>query len=210
MPDSTSYDRYWEGRKSFASLTANIRSLTRQIWVNTALPPTDEQPSHAKGKTPTSTITATQLHKRKVDALRLALSFAFAVKHYLRGEDGVHWDDYQGVLPASFARYDETGYNNQHTAPPGSYSATQQGSTAVDGTLTGRSSPETPVITKPDATKRVRSKRSKQQLSGQATPLLSGTYRTVEFHPFADQASLPLPLMSVMSFSVRTIKLTTV
>lgn len=122
------------------------------------------------------------------------------MKHYLRGEDGVNWDDYHGVLPASFARYDEIGYNTQHTTTPGSYSATRNSSATVDGSLSGRTSPESPTISKPDATKRVRAKRSKQQLSGQTTPLLSGTYRSVEFHPYADEASLPLPLVSVICF----------
>jgi len=107
----------------------------------------------------------------------------------------VHWDDYHGVLPASFARYDETGYNTQHTPTPGSYSAARNSSATVNGSLSGRTSPETPSVPKPDATKRVRVKRSKQQLSGPATPLLSGTYRSIEFHPYADEASLPLPLV---------------
>jgi len=44
-------------------------------------------------------------------------------------------------------------------------------------------------------------KRSKPQLSGQTTPLLAGTHRTVEFHPFADEASLPLPLVFVFTSS---------
>lgn len=183
---STSYDRYWEGRKSFSSLTSTIRSLSRQLWVNTALPPTDDQPAHAKGKTPVSDVTAPQLRRRKIEALRLCLSFVFAVKHYLRGEDGVNWEDFHGVLPPSFARYDETGYNTQHTTITGSYSATRNSS------LSGRTTPDG---TKPDATKRVRAKRSKQQLSGPAAPLLGGTHRTVEFHPYADEASLPLPLV---------------
>jgi putative membrane protein len=161
------------------------------------MPPSDDQPPHAKGKTPTSVITHAQLRRRKVDALRLALSFAFAVKHYLRGEDGVNWDDYQGVLPASFARYDETGFNTQRTTATGSYSAIRNSSISTDGS--GRTTPE---ILKPDATKRVRAKRSKQQLSGQATPLLSGTNRSVEFHPYADEASLPLPLMLAESSSL--------
>ncbi|RDB24126.1 hypothetical protein Hypma_008782 [Hypsizygus marmoreus] len=185
----TSYDRYWEGRKSFASLTSSIRSLTRQIWVNTALPPTDEQPVHTKGKTPTSDVTASQLRRRKTEAIKLALSFAFAVKHYLRGEDGIHWEDLQSVLPAWFARYDETGFHTRHTTATGTYAATCNNSATRESS--GTTTPEV----KNDATKRVRAKRSKQQLSGQATPLLAGTHRTVEFHPYADAASLPLPLV---------------
>ncbi|KAJ6623435.1 Bestrophin, RFP-TM, chloride channel-domain-containing protein [Mycena sp. CBHHK59/15] len=187
--NGTSYDRYWEGRKCFGSMTSNIRNLTRLVWINVALPPTDEQPLHTKGKTPTTELTDNQLRRRKIDALRLCLSFAFSVKHYLRGEDGIHWDDYRGVLPASFIRADETGYNTQRTTATGSYAATRNNSLAASLELNGSSGD----TNKSDATKRVRPKRSKPQVN-QNTPLLASTHRTVEFHPFADEASMPLPL----------------
>ncbi|KAF8892600.1 Bestrophin, RFP-TM, chloride channel-domain-containing protein [Infundibulicybe gibba] len=190
---STSYDRYWEGRKCFSSLTANVRNISRLIWVNVGLPPTDQQPANIKGKTPISDVTPKQLHRRKVDALKLCLSFAFAVKHYLRGEDGVNWADYRGVLPASFARFDETGYNTLRTEGTESYAATRTNSMALSrDDLSEASSPDT---TRPDATKRIRVKRSKSQLVDSSTPLLGNTHRSVEFHPYADEASLPLPLI---------------
>ncbi|KAG6883595.1 hypothetical protein C0993_005270 [Termitomyces sp. T159_Od127] len=194
--NSTSYDRYWEGRKSFATLTSNIRNLTRQIWVSVVLPPTDVQPSHIKGKTPTTDVTISQLRYRKVEAVKLALSFAFATKHYLRGEDGIKYDDYAGVLPPSFARYDEVGYNVEHTSTM-SYSATRKDSNASEN-KSGTSAPNR----KLDATRRVRHKRSLQNTSGSgslssATPLLGSVHHTIEFHAYADKASLPLPLMQV-------------
>ncbi|EGN95980.1 hypothetical protein SERLA73DRAFT_170419 [Serpula lacrymans var. lacrymans S7.3] len=186
---STSYDRYWDGRKSFSTITSNIRNLSRMIWVHVSLPPTDEQPlsAHIKGKTPVSNLTASQLHRQKVEALRYCLAFAYAVKHYLRGEDGIHHDDYTGILPPSFARFDEVGYNTQHSSPTVAYSATKHAVTGQNGSTSG---PESP-----DATKRVRPKRSKKNLSGQNTPLLSKSHQTVEFHPYADRLSFPLPLM---------------
>ncbi|KAJ7046579.1 Bestrophin, RFP-TM, chloride channel-domain-containing protein [Mycena alexandri] len=183
--NGTSYDRYWEGRKCFGTMTSNVRNLSRLVWIQVALPPTDEQPLHVKGKTPVTDLTEQQLRRKKTEMLRLCLSFVFSVKHYLRGEDGMHWEDYQGVLPHSFIRADEIGFNTQHTSPSGSYAATRS-----LGTINGTS---TDTINKSDATKRVRPKRSKQQISS-TTPLLGGTHRTVEFHPFADEASLPLPL----------------
>ncbi|KAJ6546485.1 Bestrophin, RFP-TM, chloride channel-domain-containing protein [Mycena vulgaris] len=184
----TSYDRYWEGRKCFGSMTSNVRNLTRLVWIQVALPPTDEQPIHAKGKTPVTEITEQQLRRRKIEVLRLCLSFVFSVKHYLRGEDGMHWQDYHGVLPASFIRADEIGYSTQRTTASGSYAATRNSSV---GELNSAS---TDTLNKSDATKRVRPKRSKRQINTATTPLLSGTHRTVEFHPFADEASMPLPL----------------
>jgi hypothetical protein len=41
----------------------------------------------------------------------------FATKHYLRGEDGAHWADYQDILPAFFTRSDEAS-NSSHQSTP--------------------------------------------------------------------------------------------
>jgi len=192
---STSYDRYWEGRKAFATMSAHTRNMARIIWVSTSLPPTDMQPAYAKGKTPTSEVTARQLKRRKIEALRLCLSFVFATKHYLRGEDGVNWADYQGVLPASFTRLDETGDSSHRT-----YAAigNESMSTSRDSSNTGSSRilPES----KPDATKRIRVKRSKQQISDQSTPLLADSHKSAENHHQTSEGSLPLPLVYVSLF----------
>ncbi|GLB35340.1 putative bestrophin, RFP-TM, chloride channel [Lyophyllum shimeji] len=192
--NGTSYDRWWEGRKTFSQLTANIRNLSRQIWVNVARPPGgDDNPlDGARGMQPSMGVTAKQLRRRKIEAVKLCVGFAYAVKHYLRGEDGVHYDDYRGLLPPAFARYDESGFHmgrNESTAS-GSYSATDSAD-PDRASGSGRTTPEGP---KPNASKRVRPKRSKQQMPGAATPLLSDNHRTVEFHPYNDEASLPLPL----------------
>ncbi|KAJ7940838.1 Bestrophin, RFP-TM, chloride channel-domain-containing protein [Mycena leptocephala] len=176
----TSYDRYWEGRRCFGTMTSNVRNLTRLVWIQVALPPTDDQPLHVKGKTPVSDLTEQQLRRRKIEVLHLSLSSR---------EDGMNWEDYRGVLPKSFIRPDETGYNTQRLTPGGSYAATTTRNSSV-GDLNGAS---TDTLNKSDATKRVRPKRSKRQVNP-TTPLLSSTHGTVEFHPFADEASMPLPL----------------
>ncbi|KAF5391255.1 hypothetical protein D9757_002071 [Collybiopsis confluens] len=188
LPDlscRSSYDRFWEGRKSFATVTSNVRNLSRQIWVNVAPPPADQDTTSKKGKAPA--LTASQLHRIKSEALHLCLAFPFAVKHYLRGEDGLHWSDYHDVLPKNFARFDEVGYQKSKTDLTTSYHSTATGGSEQSALL--------PEITRGDATKRVRPKRSKQNLSTQSTPLLSDTHRSVEFRPIAEHASLPLPLI---------------
>ncbi|ESK92995.1 hypothetical protein Moror_8898 [Moniliophthora roreri MCA 2997] len=186
--NGSSYDRFWEGRKLFSTMTSNIRNLSRLIWVNVAPPPTDQQAFSSKGKIPTSQYTTSQIRRRKADTLHLCLAFAFAVKHYLRGEDGLNWGDYREVLPAGFARFDEVGHNTAKTQTSGNYQTITH-SDAPSGAASLESS------FRSDATKRVRPKRSKNKISGATTPLLSDTHRTVEFHAFADQASLPLPLL---------------
>jgi putative membrane protein len=198
---STSYDRYWEGRKLFAAVTSNvlfftdffngfhsnvfwfqqIRNISRVIWVSVALPPTTEQPPHMKGKTPTTDVTLSQLRRRKVDALKLALSFAFAVKHYLRGEDGMDWEDYADIFPASFCRHYDPIYVSPRTPP--SYDATNDRL----GNHSEANSPDSL------ATKRVRPKRSSP---GPNTPLLGGTHHAIHM----GQSTMPLPLMFVVLF----------
>jgi len=185
--NGTSYDRYWEGRKAFGTMTSNIRNLSRAIWINVAPPPEGAPPPGIKGKTLLSDITPQQLRRRKTEVLQLALSFAYTVKHYLREEDGLHHEDYIGVLPSSFARYDETGYNTNMNSSITSYAATDiSKKNSRDGSRSGRTSP--------DATKRVRAKRSKTLVSGSTSPLLQNAHSAVDFHPFADHGSIPLPL----------------
>lgn len=207
--NSTSYDRYWEGRKAFAAMVSHTRNLSRMVWINVGPPPTGAPPAVSKGKTATGSSDMTQLEvhlkKRKIEALRLALSFVIATKHYLRGEDGINYPDYLGVLPPSITRLDIEGPNvGQRTGPTGSYSATrnQSLSASIDDMSKASSAGDSP-DPRPDATKRVRAKRSKQQLVTQTTPLLHESHRTIDFHHYIDDASLPLPLMQVyvMPFS---------
>ncbi|OJA10404.1 hypothetical protein AZE42_03537 [Rhizopogon vesiculosus] len=183
--NSTSYDRYWEGRKCFSS----VRNLSRMIWVHVSLPPAEDQPTHVLGKTPSSALTTAQLRRQKIEILQYCIAFAYAVKHYLREEGGLDYEDYADVLPASFTRADDLGYSTRQGTPsPTSYAATA--SPALDGTNN-----------KHDATKRIRRKRSKKAplahatVSGATTPLLSDSHQTIEFHPYADRMSMPLPLI---------------
>jgi ion channel-forming bestrophin family protein len=195
---STSYDRYWEGRKAFATMSTGIRNMSRIIWVNASLPPTDTQPAYAKGKTPTSEVTASQLRRCKIEALYLCLSFMFATKHYLRGEDGVNWADYQGILPASFRRFNEAGNSSHKTYAAIGNEFNRDVSVNSSGSSESRTS-------RPDATKRIRVKRSNQQISDQSTPLLPDIHKNADIHQQTDEGSLPLPLMYVSPFLHRFI-----
>lgn len=193
--NGTSYDRFWEGRKCFSAVTSLTRSFARQVWVNVSLPPTDMQPPGSKGKTLTTDVTLHQLRRKKIEALRLCLAFVFAAKHYLRGEDGINYADYHGVLPNSFLRCDEM-FNSHQTSMASTYAATKDGSVDANGkdASSTRSGSSTPDAARPDATKRVRPKRSKPQLANQSTPLLAGAHRSIDI-PYADEVSLPLPLV---------------
>ena len=145
-----------------------------------------------KGKFPAS-LTAKQLRRKKVEAMKLCVSFAYATKHYLRGEDGLDWADYAGILPQSVIRLAQSGTmsSSRRTSEFTSYNATAKTSTLPSefpSTLTSRAG--TPKMTGTpedtsgdeatgdnetiqgrhatmDATKRVRVKRSKD---GMKTP----------------------------------------
>jgi len=177
---------------------SQIRNLSRLIWINVALPPTEPSvPENLKGKVQfTPATTAGQLRKQKQDVVKLCLGYAFAVKHYLRGEDGLDWDDYLDVLPTSFLKH---GYNDRTTSEnrslgsslvaPSPDSSSASASRIDDGRET------------PDATKRIRVKRSKPSLSRRST-LLEGShwhegYSAIDVH--AD-ITMPLPLMCAFSY----------
>ncbi|TFK26382.1 hypothetical protein FA15DRAFT_667469 [Coprinopsis marcescibilis] len=197
--NGTSYERYWEGRKAFAAVTTLTRNLSRQVWVCVNLPPADQP---AFGKTPTTPLTLSQLRRKKVDCLHLVLSFAFATKHYLRGEDGIDYPDYAGILPKSFLRREDIAYGARGTASPSQLFSYLRDSSADLTTYKSRdnsvprSGTQTPdtLSLRPDATKRVRAKRSKTRISADAgTPLLA-EHRAVDFASYED-ASMPLPLI---------------
>ena len=174
-----------------------IRNLSRLIWINVALPPTESSvPENLKGKVQfTPATTAGQLRKQKQDVVKLCLGYAFAVKHYLRGEDGLDWDDYLDVLPTSFLKL---GYNDRTTSENRSL-----GSSLVAPSPDSSSASAGPIDDgreTPDATKRIRVKRSKPNLSRRST-LLEGShwhggYSAIDVH--AD-ITMPLPLMCAFS-----------
>ncbi|OJT04072.1 UPF0187 protein [Trametes pubescens] len=216
--NGTSYDRYYEGRKDFGTMVSHIRNLTRLIWINVSTPPPDDA---AKAKTPSANLTPTQLRRRKVEAIKLCLAFAYATKHYLRGEDGLDWEDYAGILPASAARLARGGYvpaNKDYRYRDGgaltkspsayaSYAATDFTSRRGSGENTGASTPGLEVDvergrvrdTSADATKRIRVKRSKDRLKAAgktaATPLMSSLQHTIDFSTDPDALSTPLPMV---------------
>ncbi|ODM97780.1 hypothetical protein Ocin01_08903 [Orchesella cincta] len=66
---NTAYDRYWEGRKLWSTMTLNIRTLARCIWVMVA----------EKENTSSEII-------EKASAINLLVAFAYATKNYLREE----------------------------------------------------------------------------------------------------------------------------
>lgn len=166
-----------------------VRNLSRMVWIHVSLP---AENGVASTRIPNPELTHADIKCQKIEVLRYCLAFTYAVKHYLRGEDGADYGDLAGVLPPSFAFHTGSSYT---TKSPVSFYATMQSSTPAPS-INDRHSI--------DATKRVKRKRSKKNTGPQAntpgttTPLLSNSHQTVEFRPHTDQVSMPLPLMFVL------------
>ena len=144
-----------------------------------------------------------------MQALKLCVCYAFAVKHYLRGEDGLDWEDYAGILPSSVTRLARPG-GSKRTSAWTSYAATErtsrEDSAAASGDEDERSSVQQVGSATdfrrdgPDATKRIRVKRSKDKLKQPSartskTPLLSGLHQTIDFNSDPESLTTPLPLV---------------
>ncbi|KAJ7079625.1 Bestrophin, RFP-TM, chloride channel-domain-containing protein [Mycena belliarum] len=110
------YDRYWMGRGAWSDVIKNSRTMGRLIWYHT--PPrltvkarafflflqsshsTQTQEETLSGKVIRSERELTKAMAEKRMALDLVLAFAVALKHHLRGELGIYYDDlYDLVRP---------------------------------------------------------------------------------------------------------------
>ncbi|OJJ48882.1 hypothetical protein ASPZODRAFT_1338687 [Penicilliopsis zonata CBS 506.65] len=80
---STAYERWADGRKYWSLLIQTSRNLARTIWINTSERPGD------KGK---------EDLLAKVTALNMILAFAIALKHKLRFEPDVGYEDLAGLI----------------------------------------------------------------------------------------------------------------
>jgi predicted membrane chloride channel (bestrophin family) len=71
---NTAYERYNNGRVLIQTVTATIRNLSRQIWIN--VPEKSQQD-----------------HIQKMRCIKLLLAFFVATKHHLRHEYGTDYYD---------------------------------------------------------------------------------------------------------------------
>lgn len=137
--------------------------------------------------------------------LKLCLTFAYAVKHYLREEDGLNWNDYIGVVPHSFLKVHDPRTRSTSAASStrkGTYNATDVLASPEDSRsgsverLIGRAADveQGDMEETPAATKRVRVKRSKDKIPTARTALLGPEYQTITFDPHTE-STIPLPLV---------------
>lgn len=149
------------------------------------------------GKTPSIDITPLQLRRRKTDTLKLILTYVYSVKHYLRQEDGVEWEDYVGVIPDSFTRLYSRCQSRRSSGSIGCSAVSEHGSSIGNSRSVSPSrGASTDSTSPPVATKRVRVKRSLDKIPTARTPLLSEEHSTIDFKAYTD-VSIPVPLVCV-------------
>lgn len=105
---SSSFERYNEGAKLWSHIVLNCRILARTVWFHVpdntfSAPPkdchrpiadeiTDQDPAKTHKE-----YAMTLIEKKTV--VNLLEAYAIAVKHYLRGEEGIHYKDLYPLVP---------------------------------------------------------------------------------------------------------------
>ena len=126
------------------------------------------------------------------------MSYVYSVKHYLREEDGLEWDDYVGIIPESFSRTYSRRQSRRSSISTGYNAVSEHGSSV------GNSRPESPGQSRsasadgspsPVATKRVRVKRSSDRIVTSRSPLIEG-HSAIDFQAY-NNLSIPFPLVFV-------------
>ncbi|KAH9477633.1 UPF0187 protein [Psilocybe cubensis] len=82
---SSAYERYQDGRKMWTNIISASRNLAQQIWVHI--------PVDRTGKGAAAETTQLQNIIEKKTMINLILAFAVSVKHFLRDEPGVYYED---------------------------------------------------------------------------------------------------------------------
>jgi ion channel-forming bestrophin family protein len=81
---SSAYERYQEGRKAWTSIQIASRNIAQIIWIHVPLERTDKQ--NNKMSTIESVV-------EKKSMINLVQAFSVSVKHFLRGEVGIYYED---------------------------------------------------------------------------------------------------------------------
>ncbi|KAG6888353.1 hypothetical protein C0995_009046 [Termitomyces sp. Mi166 len=102
------YDRYWLGRTCWSDVIRSARTIGRLIWFHVPPRLSPKTPQEIEsGKVERSSGEMLQVMNEKRMALDLVEGFAVALKHHVRGELGIYYEDlYHLVLPLHPHKHD--------------------------------------------------------------------------------------------------------
>ncbi|KAK7457089.1 hypothetical protein VKT23_010390 [Stygiomarasmius scandens] len=124
---TSSFERYNEGRRLWSQLILATRTFARTVWFHIPDPPASE--------TESADVLKARAMIEKKTVINLLEAFSVAVKHYLRGEDGIFYEDLYYLVKFLPAYALPTGIpshvdltqpideRSEATSPPGSPSA---------------------------------------------------------------------------------------
>lgn len=105
---SSAYERYQEGRKLWTAIQITSRNVAQLIWIH--IP--DDRSDYPKYKH--QTLLQNIIEKKSM--VNLVQAFSVALKHFLRGENGVYYEDLYpliGFLPRYATVSPRTGTNDE-------------------------------------------------------------------------------------------------
>ncbi|CAE6437190.1 unnamed protein product, partial [Rhizoctonia solani] len=145
---SSGYDRYWQGRTFWSDIIKNARTMGRLIWFHV---PNSVSKSPSDLSAADRASESEQVISEKRMALRLVQGFAVAVKHHLRREMGIYYEDlYYLVTTGSHASKPGFVASAANAKPfptdPTSY-GTFQDSSQLDSNAANASIPRSPTST---------------------------------------------------------------
>ncbi|KAF8991760.1 Bestrophin, RFP-TM, chloride channel-domain-containing protein [Cyathus striatus] len=82
---SSAYERYQDGRKMWTNISTSSRNLAQMIWIHVS--------NVRENKGPQKQQTELQSVIEKKTMINIIQAFAVSVKHFLRGEQGVYYED---------------------------------------------------------------------------------------------------------------------
>ncbi|RKP36946.1 Bestrophin/UPF0187 [Dimargaris cristalligena] len=83
---NTAHDSFKEGRRVWSQLKTAVRNITRIVWLG------------VPAKTPEEI-------QEKAQMIRYLVAYVVATKHYLRGENGIDYEDLEDLIPEEFRRH---------------------------------------------------------------------------------------------------------
>ncbi|KAJ3566803.1 hypothetical protein NP233_g6772 [Leucocoprinus birnbaumii] len=119
------YDRYWMGRTCWSDIIKNVRTLSRLIWFHVPLRLSPRAGTEVDASSARRTVGEMKIiMAEKYMALDLVEGLAVALKHHVRGELGIYYQDLYHLLKPfhdhehSVADYRQPTIRNTSTKPP--------------------------------------------------------------------------------------------
>ncbi|CAE7094371.1 unnamed protein product [Rhizoctonia solani] len=159
---SSSFERYNEGRRLWSTIVLASRTFSRTVWFHVP-----DTPCTATPETATEATARNIIEKRT--AINLIEAFSVAVKHYLRGEEGIYYEDLYHLVKFLPAYSLPAGMPNQRVKSRTSAEIVED-SSQERGSWGGSTSTHLPTINKEGSTPIRRSGATEKDVSSPTSP----------------------------------------